>query len=435
MSSVMEVAVIALLLLLNGFFAMSELAIVSSRKARLAADAADGRKGSRVALQLADDPGRFLSSVQIGITLVGILAGAFGGATLARTLAAALADAPVIGPYAEAAALAVVVGAITYASVIIGELVPKHVALANPERIAALVARPMAAVAVAAAPLVWLLEASSRLVLTLLGVSKADRRHVTEEEVKALIIEGAESGAIEPEEKEMMAGVLRLGGRRIRGLMTPRHEIEWVDLAWDADTIRAKLKASHHSRYPVCRGNPDDVLGVLQAKDLLNACLEGGMDVAALVQPIEAVHDNSPALGVLDVLKHSPIHMALVVDEYGSVEGIVTATDLLAAIVGTLSEHGEEYEPEIAQRADGSWLMDGDVPVDLAADRLGLRRLEAEGEFSTLAGFFISLSRTIPSPGDHVSWGGWRFEVMDMDGRRIDKLLVQREEREGGATE
>jgi putative hemolysin len=430
MSLAFEIAVIAFLVVLNGCFAMSELAIVSSRRARLAAKAADGSKGAAMALALADNPGRFLSSVQVGITLIGILAGAYSGATLAEQLARWIAvEIPVLAAASEALGIAIVVGAITYASLIVGELVPKQIALANPEGVAILVARPMVVVAKFASPLLWVLEGSSRFTLKMLGIRKSDDQTVTEEEVKAMIAEGTESGVFEPQEKELMSGVMRFGDRKIRAIMTPRNEVVWIDLTWGSDEIARTVRGCHHSRYPVCQGGANEVVGVVQAKDLLDGFMDGKpFDVASAVKPLEVVHDNAPALHVLDVLKQSSIHMALVVDEYGSVEGIVTAADILSSLLGGLAEHGEEYEGAIVQREDGSWLLDGDVAVDLAADRIGCRVMDGEDDdYTTVAGFILTKSRSIPSAGDHFEWEGWRFEVLDMDGRRIDKVLVSQD--------
>lgn len=428
MSFAFEIAVIVFLVILNGWFAMSELAIVSSRRARLAAKAAEGDKGAAAALVLADNPGRFLSSVQIGITLIGILAGAYSGATLAEQLGEwVAAEFPPLAQASEGIGIAIVVGAITYASLIVGELVPKQIALANPERVAAAVARPLALVARLATPVVWVLERSSRFTLNLLGIVKSDAQAVTEEEVRAMIAEGAENGVFEPQETEMLSGVMRFGDRKVRAIMTPRSDVVWIDLSWDAERIFRTVRDSHHSRFPVCKDDTNDVVGVVQAKDLLDGFLDGkAFDLGLAVRPLDVVPDSAPALMVLDTLKRSSIHMALVVDEYGSVEGIVTATDILSAILGGLAEHGEEYEGAIIQREDGSWLLDGDVAVDLAAERLGCRVVAEGGDFTTIAGFILSRSRAIPSAGDHFEWDGWRFEVMDMDGHRIDKVLVSR---------
>lgn len=431
MSLAFEIAVIVFLVLLNGWFAMSELAIVSSRRARLAAKAADGNKGAQVAMELAENPARFLSSVQIGITLVGILAGAYSGATLAAKLAAWLAvEIPMFASISEAIAIAIVVGAITYASLIVGELVPKQIALANREGVAAWVARPMAAVARVTSPLLWVLERSSRFILALLGIRKSSEDIVTEEEVKAMIAEGTKTGVFEPQEKELISGVMRFGDRKIRGVMTPHHEVVSIDLAWDADRIVRTLRECHHSRFPVYRDDQNDIVGVVQAKDLLDLVLDGKpIDAASVVKPVEVVPDNAPALQVLDILKRSPIHMALVVDEYGSVEGIVTAADILSAIAGSFYEHGQNDEGAIIRRDDGSWLVDGDIAIDVAAERLGCRAMiDDDGDYSTVAGFILARSRRIPAAGDHFEWEGWRFEVVDMDGRRIDKVLLSRTE-------
>lgn len=429
MSFLFEIAVIVVLVVLNGWFAMSELAIVSSRKARLAARAAEGSKGAQTALALAENPARFLSSVQIGITLVGILAGAYSGATLTDKFSLWIAQTlPSLAGAAPILSMAVVVGAITYASLIVGELVPKHIALSNPEGVAAMVARPMAFIARLAAPVVWVLEHSSHLALKLLGVKQSAEQTVTEEEVKAMIAEGTESGVFEPQEKELLSGVMRFGDRRIRAIMTPRSDVVWIDLTWSTEKMIQRMRECPHSRFPVCQGDPNEVVGVIQSKDLLNNFFDGQpLDVAALVRPLDVVHDNAPALFVLELLKRSPIHMALVVDEYGSVEGIVTAADILSTIVGSLSEHGEDYDGAIIQREDGSWLIDGDVAVDEAADKTGCRALLSDGgEYSTVAGFILSKSRSIPTAGEHFLWDGWRFEVLDMDGRRIDKILISR---------
>lgn len=427
MSLTFEIMIIVFLVILNGWFAMSELAIVSARRVRLSGKAAEGSKGAKAALLLAENPGRFLSSVQIGITLVGILAGTYSGATLTDRLTLWITETiPALSSAADAISMAVVVGAITYASLIVGELVPKHIALSNPEKIASLVARPMTVLAKFAAPLIFVLEVSSRLTLKVLGIRQSEEQTITEEEVKAMIDEGTENGVFEPQEKELISGVMRFGDRRIRAIMTPRNEIVWIDLTWDIEKIARIMRESPHSRFPVCKGDQNEIAGVIQAKDLLNSFLEGKeASIEDLVKPLNVVHDNSPALYVLDMLKDSPIHMLLVVDEYGSIEGIVTAADILSAITGSLSEHGEDYEGALVQREDGSWLLDGDVAADIAADRTGCRALRQDlADYTTVAGFILSKSRKIPVAGDYFEWDGWRFEVVDMDGRRIDKVII-----------
>jgi putative hemolysin len=426
MSIAFEIAFIFFLIVLNGWFAMSELAIVSARKARLASKASDGSRGAKAALELAQNPSRFLSSVQIGITLIGVLAGAYSGATLTGKLTSWLAEFPLLAPASEALSIALVVGAITYASLIVGELVPKQIALTNPESVAVLVARPMAGVAWFAAPLVWVLEHSSQFLLKILCIRRSADHTVTEEEVKAMIAEGTESGVFEPQEKELIAGVMRFGDRNIRAIMTPRNEVIALDVEWDEAKIFQVLKDCPHSRLPAYKGDPNNILGVVQAKDLLNGFLLGqSFDLAAAIRHVEMVHDNSPALRVLDTLKGSPIHLAVVVDEYGSVEGIVTMADILSSIVGSLGEHGEEYEASMVEREDGSWLLDGDVAIDMAIEKTGCRAMKTGGgDYSTIAGFILSRARKIPKAGDYFDWEGWRFEVMDMDGRRIDKVLL-----------
>ncbi|BBE72645.1 hemolysin family protein [Oharaeibacter diazotrophicus] len=427
MNYLTEIAIVIVLLLVNGWFAMSELAVVSSRRPRLEALAAQGVRGARTALKLAENPSRFLSAVQIGITLVGILAGAYSGATLAEPLGGELLAAGVPAAWANALSIAIVVGSITYASLIVGELVPKHIALSNPERVAAFVAGPMTVIALIAAPVVSVLDASSRLVLRLMRVAATGDGTVTEEEIRAVLAEGTKTGIIEPEERELMAGVMRFGDRSIRAVMTPRRDIVGIDLDWEPERIVEVIRNSTHSRYPVYRGSADAILGIVQAKDLLDSHLSGGsFDIEAAMRPVEVVPDTAPALTVLEVLRRAPIHMVVVMDEYGTVEGIVTATSILAAIVGDLAEEGEEgAESSILRREDGSWLVDGDLGVGLVADRVGCPALDdPDRDYETIAGFILSESKAIPSTGDVLGWRGWRFEVVDMDGRRIDKVLV-----------
>lgn len=421
-----EIGVIFVLLILNGLFAMSELAVVSSRRPRLEALAARGSKGAATVLKLAADPGRFLSSVQIGITLVGILAGAYSGATLSEPLTEALLAAGVGSSFASALSIAVVVGLITYFSLVIGELVPKQVALANPERVASLMARPMLAVAFVAAPLTFVLERSSRLILSALRLKQTAESAVTEEEIKAVIAEGTSSGILEPEEKELMAGVMRFGDRSIRALMIPRPDITGIDLEWDDERVIEAISGSSHSRYPVFCGSIDNVEGVVQAKDLLDQHLKGeAFDLRSRIRAVDMVPDTASALDVLDKLRRSPLQMVMVIDEYGSVEGMVTAADILTAIVGNLGGDRSEDASEIVQRSDGSWLIDADLGVDLVAEKIGCRGLDdPDRDYETLAGFVLSVTKAIPATGDIVDWRGWTFEVVDMDGRRIDKVLV-----------
>lgn len=424
MSLWFELAVIAALLLLNGFLAMSELAVVSSRKARLQAMAEAGSSGARRALGLLEKSGSFLSTVQIGITLVGVVAGAFSGATLAVRLSGWIsATVPALGGWSEEVAFTITVGTITYLSLIMGELVPKQIALAHPERMASVAAGPMAAIATVAAPLVWLLDASSTAVLKLLRIRAQDSA-MSEEELKAVIGESTAAGILAPEENEMMRAVMRFADRRVHTIMTPRMEIDWLDIDEPHPGIVDRIRATKHSRYPLCRGNINEILGVVQAKDILDRVLAGkDFDLARMVRDVEVVPETAGALGVLERIKRAPIHMAVVIDEYGAVEGLVTAADILSELVGGLSEHGE-WEPQAAIRDDGSWLIDGDMDAERAAELVGLPAIAGRGRYATVAGFLLSGFRTLPVSGESFERDGFRFEVVDMDGRRIDKVLI-----------
>jgi putative hemolysin len=426
MGYLFEIGVIFILLILNGLFAMSELAVVSSRRPRLEAMASKGSKGAATVLKLAADPGRFLSSVQIGITLVGILAGAYSGATLSEPLARLLLSWGVPASAASPLSIALVVGLITYFSLVIGELVPKQIALANPEAVASLMARPMLGIAFIAAPAAFVLERSSRLIIASLGLKATGQSSVTDEEIKAVIAEGTSSGILEPEEKELMAGVMRLADRSIRAVMIPRPDITGIDLEWDDRRIIEAIANSSHSRYPVFTGSIDMVQGVIQAKDLLNQHLQGEpLDIRSRIRQVDMVPDTASALDVLDTLRRSPLQMVMVIDEYGSVEGMVTAADILTAIVGNLGGEASEEVSEIVERVDGSWLIDADLGVDLVAEKINCQGLnDPDRDYETLAGFVLSVTKAIPATGDIVDWRGWTFEIVDMDGRRIDKVLV-----------
>ncbi len=426
MGYLFEIGVIFILLILNGLFAMSELAVVSSRRPRLEAMASKGSKGAATVLKLAADPGRFLSSVQIGITLVGILAGAYSGATLSEPLSRLLLSWGVPASAASPLSIALVVGLITYFSLVIGELVPKQIALANPEAVASLMARPMLGIAFIAAPAAFVLERSSRLIIASLGLKATGQSSVTDEEIKAVIAEGTSSGILEPEEKELMAGVMRLADRSIRAVMIPRPDITGIDLEWDDRRIIEALANSSHSRYPVFTGSIDMVQGVIQAKDLLDQHLKGEpLDIRSRIRQVDMVPDTASALDVLDTLRRSPLQMVMVIDEYGSVEGMVTAADILTAIVGNLGGEASEEVSEIVERVDGSWLIDADLGVDLVAEKINCQGLnDPDRDYETLAGFVLSVTKAIPATGDVVDWRGWTFEIVDMDGRRIDKVLV-----------
>lgn len=419
-----ELLVVLALILLNGFFAMSELALVQARRPRLQALAKAGVRGAARALALAESPARFLSAVQIGITLVGLLAGAFGGATLAQRLAAALTGFGLSFEAAEVLAVASVVLGIGYASLIAGELVPKQLALARPERIAVAVAGPMTLLARLAAPLVVLLELSSRAALRLFGRAVGPAEPVSEQEIGALVAEAESAGVVEPEEKAMIGRVLRLGDLPVRAVMTPRHEIDWLDLDRPAEELLARLLASPHSRLPVGHGRVDDVTGVLRVKDAMADLAVGRpFDPGRLARTPPAVHEAADVLAALAALRATDLDMIFVVDEYGTCEGVVTSSDILGAIAGDLPVPGEPGEPDAVRRADGSWLLDGAKSIDTAAELLGLD-LPAERDFHTVAGFVLAQLRRLPKSGDGFELAGWRFEVVDMDGRRIDKVLA-----------
>ncbi|WP_372399123.1 hemolysin family protein [Azospirillum sp. HJ39] len=423
-----ELLVIVLLILLNAFFAMSEMALVSARRARLQQMAEErGGIGARIALELTEDPSRFLSTVQVGISLTGIIAGAYGGSTLAERLGGVLNEqVEWIAPYGHTVAFALVVAAITYFSLIIGELVPKRVALISSERIAVLVAAPMRTVSRLSAPVVWVLGVSSDAVLRLLRLPTSREQTVTEEEVKTLIAEGTQSGVFEPAERQMIEGVMHLSDRTVRSIMTPRPDLIWLDIDDSPETVGREIRESGYSRFPVCRGDVDELQGVVAAKALLDQSLKGiAFDLrTAMVQPL-VVHDGTPVFRLLELFKQASVHMAIVVDEYGSVEGLVTMTDILEAIAGEMPDSSHENEAGAVQREDGSWLVDGMTPVEEVEALVGVKNLKGEGDFHTIAGFLLDHFGHIPSPAEHFHWNGIRFEVVDMDGRRIDKVLIQ----------
>ena len=432
MGTALEILIILLLVLLNGAFAMSELAIVSSRRSRLMAMQKRGVRGADTALALAEDPKRFLPTVQVGITMVGIIAGAFGGARLSGTVAHALEMLPFPVPFVQEVSFALVVLVITYLSLILGELVPKQLALRDPEKIAILVARPLALLARITAPMVWLLGASSALVLRFFGPAPTSDQSVTEEEVKAVVAEGAQAGALETEERHMIERVLRLGDKPVRALMTPRNDIAWLDRNERLENLPERLRASHVTRFIVADGRVDNVVGVVAAKDLLDQLLAGGpmsLD-AALRQPM-VLPDTLTALDALERLRGDPLGMALVLDEYGSFEGMVTASDLLEAIIGELGPSEAMPSEAAVLRFDGSLLLDGSMPSDELRARLDLPEMPGAGTYHTVAGLMLALLQRVPREGDRIVWAGWRFEVVDMDGRRVDKVLANREDAGG----
>jgi putative hemolysin len=422
----LELAIIIALILTNGLLALAELAIVSSRRARLQALIDRGVVGARRALALASDPGRFLSTVQIGITLVGVLSGAFSGSTLGLRLAQELAWLGLPAGLAEAVGVGLVVAVITYFSLVIGELVPKQIALRNPEDIAVRVAPAMTAMARIASPLVSFLDASGRAVLHALGYREQPKHRVTDEEIRSLVAEAENAGVIEPGERAMIAGVMRLGDRPIQAVMTPRWQVDMIDLSADPQESRRIILESIHSRLPVHAGAPEEMLGVVQAKDLLDAYLRGeAPDIRAQVRPAANVPDTADALDVVDIIKGTPVHMALVHDEYGHFQGVVTNADILAAIVGEFRTDAGPVEPEAVERDDGSWLIAGSMPADEMAERLSLA-LPPERNYHTAAGFILDQLGHLPAVGESFDRQGCRFEVVDLDGRRVDKILARR---------
>ncbi|MEW6367926.1 MAG: hemolysin family protein [Acidobacteriota bacterium] len=423
-----EILLIVLLVLANGLFAMAEIAVVSSRKARLEQSAKEGRAGARRALDLANDPGRFLSTVQMGITLIGILAGAYGGATLAEQLAELMEPVPLLAPYRETLGLGVVVLCITYLSLILGELVPKQLALAHPEPIASAIATPMRLLSRIAAPAVWLLTASTEAVLRVLSIRRSSEPPITEAEIKLLMRQGAEAGVFEKVENEMVQAALRLGDRRVGALMTPRADIVWLDAGESpAGLNEAIVRGAHPTSMPVGEGTLDRILGIVHTKDLLVQSLQlGRVDLpSALRQPL-FVPECARALEVVELFKRTRTHVALVVDEHGGTQGILTPTDILEALVGDLPMAGETVEPPAVRREDGSWLVDGSMPVDEFKELLPISELpgEARRAYQTLGGFVMMQLGHVPAAGEHFEWGGFRFEVVDMDRHRVDKLLI-----------
>ncbi len=418
----LELVIAVCLIAVNGLFALSELAVVSARKPRLKAMAEAGRSGAAQALRLADDPGRFLSTVQIGITLVGILAGVFSGAALSARLQVVFEQWGAPTRFAEPAAYALVIGAITYFSVVVGELIPKQVALRHPEAIACAAAPAMTMISRAAAPLIWLLDASARLAFRLFGAQERSSASVTEQDVKSLLAEAESAGVIETDERAMISGVLRLGDRDVREIMTPRTRVKWIDLASPAEDIRRALIENPRSRIPVADGDPDNMVGVVETRDLLARALGGEtLDIRAAIRPAPVAPDTIDALHVLDMLRDAETPIVLVHDEYGHFEGVVTPADYLDAIAGAF--RSDQPEPDAVRRKDGSWLLSGAMPADEMADRLGLA-LPADRDYETVAGFVIAALERMPEVADEVDALGWRFEVVDLDGKRVDKVLA-----------
>lgn len=422
----MEIGILFALILINGLFAMSELALVSSKPARLSARAEAGDKGARAALKLLEDPSRLLSTVQIGITLVGVFAGAYGATAFADNLAPMLAKAsPRIAERADEIAFAIVVVAVTYLSLVVGELVPKRIALAAPEAIASVAARPMAIVAMLAHPAVALLRLSTEGFIAALGLSRVRPASVSEEEILHIVAEGASSGAIGKDEQMMIEGVLDLPDRNLRSIMTPRTEVVWLDASTSQAETLKEIAASGHSRFPVARGDADEIIGIAQTKDLLNSlAATGAVDLERTMRKPVFVPETLSVAKLLDEMSHSEVRMAIVLDEHGDFAGIVTAADMLGAIAGAAAfSPADRLDPSV-RRADGSWLIDGMTPVEEFERLLGVRGFVDPENYTTIAGLVVHALQRIAAAGDIVGVRNLKFEVADMDGRRIDKLIV-----------
>jgi putative hemolysin len=430
----LEIVIVLVLILINGMLAGSELAIVSSRRARLEAMAEQGSRGARVALRLVEDPGTFLSTVQIGITLVGIVAGAYSGATFADTLGDRLDGYAWIAPNGDAIAIAIVVIVITYLSLVVGELVPKRIALTNPERAAAAVARPMLILSRVSAPAVWLLRHSSDFILGILGLSGERETEVTEEEVKLLIAEGTRTGVFEPEEREMIDGVLRLADRSVRAIMTPRADISWIAMDASSDEILRRLRDERYTQLLVCEDSIDHPVGVIDASDVISALVDNrDIGLRDIVRKAPVIPERTRILDLIEVFRREGEHFAVIVDEYGTTQGVVTSTDVLESIAGDLPDSAEDASPMIVERDDGSWLVDGLLPIDRFEDLVGIRGLRGGG-FETVAGLVLDRLGRIPEAGTRMTLDGLTVEVIDMDGRRIDKLLVVRRSEGNGSS-
>ena len=416
-----EIIIILAIILMNAIFVLSEMSVASSRKARLQQRINDGDRRANTVLHLIENPNQFLATVQIGITLVGVFVGVVGGARLADPLRIVLARVPALAPYATPLALAIVVIAITFVSIVLGELVPKRVALHNPERIAALLAGPMIFISNVFKPFVWILGKITDFILKLLGIEAGTEPPVTEEEIQLLIEQGTQAGVFEEAEHDMVEGVFSLADQRLYSLMTPRPDIVWLDIADTVEEIRQKLIESNFSRYPVRQGSLDAIVGIVKARDLLVQSLNNEpILLKNFLKPAFFVPETMFASRALEVLKEKGTDMLLVIDEFGALQGLLTIHDILEEIVGEM----EFEEPQATQRQDGSWLLDGMLEVDEFKEIFQLPVLPHEDEYETLSGFvMVSLGR-VPQPSDRFEWNGLKFEVMDMDGRRVDKVLV-----------
>jgi putative hemolysin len=425
-----DIVIILALVLLNGVLSMSELAIVSSREARLKAMAKSGSIGAQCALDLAANPGRFLSTVQIGITLVGILAGAYSGATLGKPVGERIALLGFEPDTAQTIGFAIVIILTTFASVVVGELVPKQLALRSPEPIAAIMSRPMRWLSALTGPVVWLLDRTSSLIFKLIGLNRESENTVTAEELHLVVAEAQTAGVLEESERAIISGIVRLADRPVREVMTPRTDVDWIDVNLNSDELQVALKEIPHSRIPVVNGSVDEIVGVIQTRDLLEAMLDGKpLKLRELTRSAPVIPDLMDAMDALVVLRSAEVPLALVHDEYGHFDGIVTPGSILAALAGTFAHDVEEgEEPDLVEREDGSWLVSGAASADVLGDRLGVN-MPNDRDYSTVAGFALSVLKRLPQTGETFAHDGWRFEVVDMDGRKIDKLIASRPKR------
>ncbi len=421
MSIVNEIILIIILIVVNAVLAMSEAALVASRKARLQQQASEGNKASALAIKLIEDPNIFLSTVQIGITLIGVLAGAVGGATISKTLAVVLLKIPYIGEYGDSIALGIVVISITVLTIWLGELVPKRLGLNSPEKIAQVVAGPMLFLSKIFAPLIKLMSGATNLVLRLIGVNPSAEPPVTEEEIHLLINQGTQAGVFEEAEQDMVEGIFSLGDSRVYSLMTPRTEVVWLDINDSIEEIRQKIAECPYSRFPVRQDSLEAIVGIVKSRDLLVESLSGKeLDLKSLLKPAHFIPETMFASRALELFKEKNTELLLAVDEFGGLQGLLTINDILEEIVGAM----EFEEPQATQRQDGSWLLDGMLEVDEFKEIFNFEALPHEDEYETLSGFVMTSMGRVPQATEHFEWNGFRFEIMDMDGRRVDKVLV-----------
>jgi putative hemolysin len=423
---ILEIVVVLALFVLNGFFAMAELAIIASRRAGLERLAKEGRPGAQLALALANDPARMLTAVQVGFTTTAMLAGIFSGATLADRLEEALQFVPFLAAYGKPLSIVITTIGVTYTALVIGELAPKYLALNNPEPIAFRVARPLAFVARMAAPVIWLLNGSTRLLLRMLQIRPRFERALSEDDIHYLVAEGARLGVIHTVERDMIEGILDLEDSPVRTIMTPRPQVLWIDINGPKEQILSRVRSCPHAQLLACCGSIDDVRGIVRKQDLIDQVLDGqSPDVERVARPPLIVHESTAILRTLDLFRKTPVHTAIVVDEFGSLQGIVTRTDLLEKLAGDLPKIDTVAKPKVSQREDGSYLIDASVPFPDVMHVTGMSEAPS-GDYVTLAGFILSQLHELPKPGDYVVWAGWRFEVIDMDGRRINSILARR---------